>query len=82
MTRPTGPTGPLAPPRPVHLLVPAGYDDPHRASGGNTYDREIACGLGESGGRVIVHPVSDAWPVAGPSVAADVGFEQIGRAHV
>ena len=32
--------------RTVHLVVPAGVDDPGRPSGGNTYDRMLARGLG------------------------------------
>lgn len=46
----------------VHFIVPAGIDDPGRPSGGNTYDRRIACGLAAAGWTVHLHEVSGSWP--------------------
>jgi len=43
--------------RAVHLVVPEGVDDPARPSGGNTYDRMLACGLTGLGWDVRVHEV-------------------------
>jgi len=42
----------------VHMVVPAGIDDPAQPSGGNTYDRRVRDGLGASGWAVHVHEVS------------------------
>jgi glycosyltransferase involved in cell wall biosynthesis len=53
----------------VHLLVPAGYTDPNRPSGGNAYDGHVAAGLAELGWTVVVHEVPDTWPA--PDVAVD-----------
>jgi glycosyltransferase involved in cell wall biosynthesis len=41
----------------VHMVVPAGIDDPARPSGGNTYDRRIRRGLVAAGWVVHVHEV-------------------------
>ena len=38
----------------IHLVLPAGYDDPHRPSGGNVYDHRVSTGLTELGWTVIV----------------------------
>jgi hypothetical protein len=59
----------------VHLLLPAGFDDPLRPSGGNQYDRAVVEGLTGLGWRVAVHAVEDAWPVPSPGVAAAVDRE-------
>jgi glycosyltransferase involved in cell wall biosynthesis len=48
----------------VHLIVPAGIDDPARPSGGNAYDRRIAGGLAAAGWTVHVHEVPGSWPSA------------------
>lgn len=53
----------------VHLLVPAGYTDPQRPSGGNGYDARVATGLAELGWTVVVHEVPDVWPA--PDAAVD-----------
>ncbi len=58
--------------RVVHLLLPAGYGDPLRASGGNRYDAELVAGLAGLGWSVVVHEVPNAWPDAGPDVARSV----------
>ncbi|TWG99822.1 Glycosyltransferase [Nocardioides sp. J9] len=49
----------------LHLLVPDGIADPRRPSGGNTYDRRLAAGLGAAGWQVAEHhvgrvPLADA----------------------
>jgi glycosyltransferase involved in cell wall biosynthesis len=49
----------------VHVIVPAGIDDPGRPSGGNTYDRLVCRGLAALGWTVHEHAVSGAWPRAG-----------------
>jgi glycosyltransferase involved in cell wall biosynthesis len=56
----------------VHLLLPEGYDDAGRPSGGNRYDQQVVTGLDALGWTVVVHPVPDAWPAPGPAVAAVV----------
>lgn len=43
--------------RPLHVVVPAGVDDPGRPSGGNVYDRRLATGLERLGWHVRVHPL-------------------------
>lgn len=48
----------------VHLVVPAGLDDPTRPSGGNTYDRRLRAGLVDRGWVVHEHRVPGGWPVA------------------
>jgi glycosyltransferase involved in cell wall biosynthesis len=49
----------------VHLLVPAGIDDPMRPSGGNTYDRRLCRALKRSGWSVRLVEVPGSWPGAG-----------------
>ena len=46
----------------LHLIVPAGFEDPARPSGGNAYDRRIALGLAAAGWSVQVHEVDGSWP--------------------
>lgn len=46
----------------VHVVVPEGIDDPHRPSGGNTYDRRVLDGLRALGWGVHEHPVAGSWP--------------------
>jgi glycosyltransferase involved in cell wall biosynthesis len=46
----------------VHMVVPAGLDDPRHPSGGNVYDRRICQGLGATGWTVHEHPVAGPWP--------------------
>jgi glycosyltransferase involved in cell wall biosynthesis len=48
----------------VHVVVPAGLDDPARPSGGNTYDRRVCTGLAALGWAVHEYPVPGAWPRA------------------
>jgi glycosyltransferase involved in cell wall biosynthesis len=46
----------------VHVVVPAGIDDPSRPSGGNTYDRRLCRGLRSLGWAVHEHAVPGRWP--------------------
>jgi glycosyltransferase involved in cell wall biosynthesis len=46
----------------VHAVVPAGWDDPARPSGGNVYDRRSLDGLRSLGWTVVEHPVAGDWP--------------------
>ena len=62
----------------VHLLVPEGFDDPARPSGGNYYDRRIADGLTQLGWRVRTWRVPGCWPwpdMRAGSAVADVTAE-------
>ena len=55
----------------VHIVVPAGIDDPARPSGGNAYDRRVCRGLAAAGWAVHVHEVPGSWPWPdAPSYAA------------
>ncbi len=56
----------------VHVVVPEGFDDPGRPSGGNIYDRRVCAGLAEAGWEVLVATVAAAWPVPGPGARADL----------
>jgi glycosyltransferase involved in cell wall biosynthesis len=47
----------------AHLVLPEGYDDPRRVSGGNVYDREVRAGLSGLGWTVVEHRVGDVWPL-------------------
>ena len=48
--------------RDLHVVVPEGIDDPHRPSGGNTYDRRVLDELRALGWAVHEHPVAGGWP--------------------
>jgi len=48
--------------RDVRVIVPGGFDDPARPSGGNTYDRRVCEGLSAQGWSVAVHAVPGSWP--------------------
>lgn len=52
----------------VHVIVPAGIDDPAGPSGGNGYDRRICHGLAAIGWSVHERSVPGAWP--SPNAAA------------
>lgn len=58
--------------RQVHLLCPAGYDDPRRPSGGNVYDRQVRDGLNALGWTVVDQQVSGAWPAPVGSIETEV----------
>ena len=46
----------------VHVVLPAGIDDPARPSGGNAYDRHVCRGLAATGWSVHEHAVAGSWP--------------------
>jgi glycosyltransferase involved in cell wall biosynthesis len=59
----------------VHVVVPAGIDDPARPSGGNAYDRRICDGLATLGWDVHEHAVDGGWPW--PDVEAHRAFGRV-----
>jgi glycosyltransferase involved in cell wall biosynthesis len=44
------------------MVVPEGFDDPTRPSGGNTFDRVVSRGLADAGWTAHVHAVPGPWP--------------------
>ena len=56
----------------VHVVVPEGFDNPGRPTGGNVYDRRVCAGLAEAGWDVLVTTVAAAWPVPGSGARADL----------
>lgn len=46
----------------VQVIVPDGFDDPARPSGGNVYDRRVCRGLSALGWSVQVRAVAGSWP--------------------
>jgi glycosyltransferase involved in cell wall biosynthesis len=46
----------------VHVVVPAGIDDPARVSGGNRYDREVCDDLRRAGWQVTEIAAAGSWP--------------------
>jgi glycosyltransferase involved in cell wall biosynthesis len=56
----------------VHVVVPEGFDNPGRPTGGNIYDRHVCAGLAEAGWDVRVTAVAGAWPVPGSGARADL----------
>jgi glycosyltransferase involved in cell wall biosynthesis len=56
----------------VHVIVPEGFDDPGRPTGGNIYDRRVCAGMAEAGWDVLVTTVTAAWPVPGTAARADL----------
>ena len=56
----------------VHVVVPEGFDNPGRPSGGNVYDRRACAGLAGAGWDVVVTTVAGTWPVPGAGARADL----------
>ena len=56
----------------VHVVVPDGFDDPGKPTGGNIYDRRVCAGLAEAGWEVLVSTVAAAWPVPGSRARAEL----------
>jgi glycosyltransferase involved in cell wall biosynthesis len=54
------------------VVVPEGFDDPGRPSGGNIYDQRVCAGLAEAGWEVPVTAVAGAWPDPGTGARADL----------
>jgi glycosyltransferase involved in cell wall biosynthesis len=46
----------------VHFVVPDDIDDPHRPSGGNTYDREVCRELSSIGWSMREYRIPGPWP--------------------
>ena len=42
----------------VHVIVPAGFDDPGQPTGGNIYDQRVCAGLAAAGWEVLVATVA------------------------
>jgi glycosyltransferase involved in cell wall biosynthesis len=59
--------------RTVHVVVPAGIDDPAMASGGNAYDRRVCLGLPAAGLPVQELAVAGAWPRPDAGARAELG---------
>jgi glycosyltransferase involved in cell wall biosynthesis len=56
----------------VHVVVPEGFDNPGRPTGGNIYDRRVCAGLAEAGWEVLVATVGAAWPVPDSGARSDL----------
>src|SRR5262249_3785779 len=56
----------------VHGVVPEGFDNPGRPTGGNIYDRRVCAGLAQAGWEVLVAAVAAAWPVPDSCARADL----------
>lgn len=50
------------PPRPVHVVLPGGVDDPRSVSGGNSYDRRVCQEMSAAGTPVRTRTVAGTWP--------------------
>jgi glycosyltransferase involved in cell wall biosynthesis len=56
----------------VHVVVPAGFDNPGQPTGGNIYDWRVCAGLAEAGWNVRVTTVAAAWPIPDSGARADL----------
>ncbi len=56
----------------VHVIVPEGFDDPGRPTGGNIYDRRVCAAMAGAGWDVLVTTVAVAWPRPDPRASADL----------
>lgn len=52
----------------MHVVVPEGWADPSRPSGGNEYDQRVCAGLRDRGWTVLTREVAGRWP--GPDSAS------------
>ena len=57
----------------LHVVLPAGVDDPRRPSGGNTYDLRVVAALRALGVEVGRHDVGGTWPRPGPDDEVHLG---------
>ena len=56
----------------VHVVVPEGFDDPGKPTGGNIYDRRVCAGLAQAGWDVRVTTVAGEWPAPSLGARADL----------
>jgi glycosyltransferase involved in cell wall biosynthesis len=56
----------------VHVVVPEGFDNPGKPTGGNVYDQRVCAGLADAGWDVLVTTVAGAWPDPGSDARADL----------
>jgi glycosyltransferase involved in cell wall biosynthesis len=56
----------------IHVIVPAGFDDPAQPTGGNLYDQRVCAGLAEAGWEVRVGCVAAARPIRGLGARTDL----------
>src|SRR3984885_10514849 len=56
----------------VHVVVPEGFDNPGKPTGGNVYDPSVCAGLADAGWDVLVTTVAGAWPDPGSDARADL----------
>lgn len=56
----------------VHVILPAGFDNPGIPTGGNIYDRHVCAGLTEAGWDVLVSTVAAAGPAPDPGGRAEL----------
>jgi glycosyltransferase involved in cell wall biosynthesis len=56
----------------VHVVVPAGFDDPAQPTGGNVYDQRVCAGLAEAGWEVLIATVAEGRPGSGPGDRDDL----------
>jgi glycosyltransferase involved in cell wall biosynthesis len=56
----------------LHVVVPAGLDDPARVSGGNRYDRRVCDGLRAAGWTVVEVVADGTWPRPGAGDREDL----------
>ncbi len=57
----------------MHVVVPAGIDDPRRPSGGNVYDRRLCDELAAAGWSVHEHEAGGGWPQPDAADLAGLG---------
>jgi glycosyltransferase involved in cell wall biosynthesis len=53
-------------------VVPEGFDNPGRPTGGNIYDQRVCAGLADAGWEVLVATVAAPWPVPDLGARADL----------
>ncbi|MFN8194364.1 MAG: glycosyltransferase family 4 protein [Nocardioidaceae bacterium] len=61
-----------------HVVVPEGFADPCRPSGGNVFDRRLVEELRRQGRQVVVHEAAGRWPTPG-RVAVESLADEVAR---
>jgi glycosyltransferase involved in cell wall biosynthesis len=56
----------------IHVVVPEGFDNPDRPTGGNVYDQRVCAGLSEAGWDVLVTIAAGTWPDPAPDARAEL----------